>query len=322
MLLKNAQPMFDSAGLGGKVAVLMGGTAAEREVSLQSGRAVLAALESLKVETIAIDTAKDFIPTLIEERPAFAFIAVHGRGGEDGTLQAVLEQLNIRYSGSGVLGSALAMDKIRSKTLWQGSGVATASFEYVDDHYTGDLCAMFDRFDGPVFVKPAAEGSSFGLSVARTRQELPVAVERARKFDRNVLIEKFIDGPEYTVALLDGIELPSICIETNREFYDYQAKYEDDDTRFRLPSGLSAAEEAVVQSLARQAFDALACSGWGRVDLMRDRATGEFYVLEANTVPGMTSHSLVPKAAEAVGLDFPRLVGNIINASIIACSKS
>lgn len=319
--MKPELPAFDPTGLGGKVAVLMGGTAAEREISLQSGRAVMAALEAMRVDAVAIDSVSGWVSSLEAEKPAFAFIAVHGRGGEDGVLQATLESLGVPYSGSGVLGSALAMDKIRSKAVWRGVGVATAEFEYVDASFNGDLKNIFDSFAGPVFVKPASEGSSYGLSIVREARHLPIAVEQARKFDNSVLIERYIDGPEYTVAMLDGVELPSIRIETSREFYNYDAKYIDDDTRYCLPSGLSEQEEAEIQQLSRKAFAALGCSGWGRVDFMRDRISGEFYVLEVNTVPGLTDHSLVPKAAHAVGIDFQELVGGIINVSIIANSE-
>jgi len=322
MTVESGLPIFDSAGLGGKVVVLSGGTAAERGISLQSGQAVMDALDAMKINAIAVDSANQLIATLEAEKPAFAFIAVHGRGGEDGVLQATLESMGIPYSGSGVLGSALAMDKIRSKAVWRGVDVSTPEFEYVDDNYCGDLKEMFARFGGPVFVKPASEGSSYGLSIVRDALELPVAVEAARKFDRSVLVERFIDGPEYTVAILDGVELPSVRIETSREFYDYDAKYVDDDTKFHLPSGLDEKEEAELQSLSRSAFSALGCSGWGRVDLMRDRESGQFYVLEVNTVPGLTDHSLVPKAAQAVGIDFQHLIGNIINVSVIAHSEA
>ena len=322
MFVKSTLPSFDPLGLGGRVAVLMGGTAAEREISLLSGQAVLDAFLAQKIDAFAVDTADNLVATLLTEKPVFAFIAVHGRGGEDGVLQATLESLGIPYSGSGVLGSALAMDKVRSKALWKGVGVATADFEQVDDSYEGDVCELFEKFNGAAFVKPASEGSSFGLSVVRTAKALPAAVESARKFDRNVLVEQYIDGPEYTVGILEGAQLPSICIETQREFYNYEAKYQDDDTHFGLPSGLNESEEQEVQELARQAFNMLGCSGWGRVDLMRDRYSGQFFVLEVNTVPGLTDHSLVPKAAQAVGISFQQLIANILNAAIIANTEA
>ena len=313
---------FDAAGLGGRVVVFAGGDAAEREISLASGREVFEALQRMKVDVSLIDTADDFLPALLDDRPAFAFIAVHGRGGEDGVLQGLLEFLQIPYSGSGVQGSSLAMDKVQSKRVWRSCGVSTAGFLAIDgevlqglDESEQAFAEFFAQLGERIFVKPAKEGSSFGMSLASNAEELKSAVERAVNFDESVLLESYISGPEYTVPLLGGAILPSIRIETGRDFYDYQAKYEDDDTRFFLPSGLSHSDEQAIQALARSAFEALGCSGWGRVDVMRDQASGEFYVLEVNTVPGMTDHSLVPKSAKAAGMSFDELVAAIINVA-------
>lgn len=318
--MKPAPITLKSETLGGRIAVLMGGTAAEREISLNSGRAVLNALLEQGIDAFAIDTSENLMATLKTEAPAFAFIAVHGRGGEDGVLQATLENLGVPYSGSGVLGSALAMDKARAKALWKGVGVSTADFRQIDEsfesHSGKKLEELFGLFDGPVFVKPAKEGSSFGLGVAKNAQELREAIDNASQFDRHILLEQYINGPEYTVGILDSVELPSICIETQREFYNYAAKYQDDDTYFGLPSGLNDDEEQEIQQLARLAFDELGCAGWGRVDVMRDKASGRFYVLEVNTVPGMTDHSLVPKAAQAAGISFPELIIRIIDSAL------
>jgi len=325
---------LDKTLLPSNVAVIMGGNAAERDISLKSGSAVLDALQSQGINAFGLDLADDLTESLKTKKLDFVFIAVHGRGGEDGTLQGMLDTLSIPYTGSGVLGSALAMDKVRSKKLWMGAGIPTAKFISLD--HEGDLAdkknqklatqvayqvsshdeqSIFECLGEKLFVKPAREGSSFGLSVVEQLSELQPAIDKARQYDEQVLIEQFIDGPEYTVALLEGTELPSISVQTSRQFYDYQAKYESNDTRYLVPSGLSDEEEQQVQILAKQAFDALGCYGWGRVDLMRESKTGEFFVLEANTVPGMTQHSLVPKAAAAKGIDFAALVGGIVSQS-------
>jgi len=292
------------------IAVLLGGNSAEREVSLQSGQTVVAALESLGVDVRPVDPAE---PGWIEQLNGVgcAFIALHGPGGEDGCIQGALETLGFPYTGSGVLGSAIAMDKVRSKQLWQGIGVATGGFvTLTSDSNWDEVIARF----GKVFVKPACEGSSIGMASADSPEALRKAFEEAGQYSGEVLAEQFIDGPEYTVAVLGDRALPSIRMETDNEFYDYEAKYLSDETRYHCPSGLDKHEESEVAALALRAFDALGCAVWGRVDMMRD-TDGQFYVLEVNTIPGMTSHSLVPMAAAAAGLDIAALVQRIIELS-------
>ena len=292
------------------VAVLLGGSSAEREVSLQSGQTVIKALQELGFEVRAVDpAADDWLAWLAGV--SFAFIALHGPGGEDGGMQGALQTLGIPYTGSRVLGSALAMDKLRSKQLWQGMGLSTAGFVSLNPN--SDWQGVIDRF-GKVFVKPANEGSSIGMTAAATAADLELAYQAASKYGEGVLAEQFIDGPEYTVAILGDQALPAIRLETDNEFYDYDAKYLSDDTRYLCPCGLSSAEETEMAALALRAFRSLDCSVWGRVDIMRD-AGGRFYVLEVNTIPGMTSHSLVPMAAAAAGLDIQALVGRIVQLS-------
>jgi len=288
----------------------MGGNSAEREVSLQSGATVLDALQSLGCRVREVDpAAEDWIGQL--QGASFVFNALHGPGGEDGTVSGALEILGLPYSGSGVLGSALAMDKLRSKQLWQGIGLPTAGFVRLDVESCWQ--EVIDAL-GKVFVKPACEGSSIGMSPASTAAELERAYDLASNYAGAVIAEQFIDGPEITVAILGGKALPSICMETDNEFYDYQAKYLSETTRYHCPSGLSAEDEAEVAALALWAFKSLGCSVWGRVDLMRG-ADQKFYVLEVNTVPGMTSHSLVPMAAAEAGLDMPALIQAIVELS-------
>jgi D-alanine-D-alanine ligase len=292
------------------IAVLLGGNSAEREVSLQSGATVLEALQSLGQEVRAVDPADaDWIAQL--QDVSCAFIALHGPGGEDGSMQGALQALSIPFTGSGVLGSALAMDKLRSKQLWQGMDLRTGGFVTLgpDTHWQ----EVIDRF-GKVFVKPACEGSSIGMTAAASATDLQQAYAEAGKYSGAVLAEQFIDGPEYTVAILGDRALPSIRLETDNEFYDYEAKYLSDETRYHCPSGLNPQEEREIAELALRAFRSLGCAVWGRVDVMRD-ADGIFYVLEVNTIPGMTSHSLVPMAAAAAGLDLPALVQRILQLS-------
>ena len=298
---------------GATVAVLLGGDSAEREVSLQSGATVVAALRSLGLSVREIDPARPGWMTELQD-VAFAFNALHGPGGEDGTIQGALEFMGIPYSGSGVLGSALAMDKLRSKQLWQGIGVSTGAF--VDLAGDSDWQGVIARL-GKVFVKPACEGSSIGMAPASDAAALAAAYEQACAYGSGVIAEQFIDGPEYTVAILGDRALPSIRMETDNEFYDYEAKYLSDDTRYHCPSGLNPQEEAEVGELALRAFRSLGCTIWGRVDTMRD-SDGRFYVLEVNTIPGMTSHSLVPMAARAAGLSIEALVEEITTLSLEA----
>lgn len=293
-----------------KIAVLLGGQSAERDISLQSGQTVVNALQSLGLSVLAVDTGQPDWEAQITGA-SLAFIALHGPGGEDGSMQGALQAKGIPYTGSGVLGSALAMDKKRCKQLWQGIGVATAGFTTLTENT--DWQTVIERF-GKVFVKPACEGSSFGMSSADTAIDLQKAYELASPYSGEVLAEQFIDGPEYTVAILGNTTLPSIRLETANEFYDYEAKYLSEETLFHCPSGLGAREEADIGALSLRAFRSLGCSAWGRVDLMRD-ALGRFFVLEVNTVPGMTSHSLVPMAAAAAGIDITGLVQRIVELS-------
>ena len=297
----------------GPIAVLMGGNASEREVSLESGQAVFDSLQSMDFDVVKIDTSSHAIESLQAIKPAFAFIALHGRGGEDGTIQAVLESLSIPYTGSTVLGSALAMDKVRAKNVWRGLSLPTP--KYLSLTEDSDLVDVLEYLGGKAFVKPAEEGSSIGMSLASSVEELQQAYLNAASFGVNIFAEKLVVGPEYTVAILEGHILPSIQIKTEREFYNFEAKYNDDDTGFLVPSGLNDEDESRLQSLARKAFDSLDCRYWGRVDFMQDHCTGEFHLLEVNTVPGLTSHSLVPMAAKAAGIDFNHLMKIIIGLS-------
>jgi D-alanine-D-alanine ligase len=295
-----------------KVAVLLGGSTAEREVSLKSGALVLAALRARGVDAHPFDPADKDLEDLIEARFERAFIALHGRFGEDGTVQGVLEWLGIPYTGSGVLGSALAMDKLRAKLLWQACGIPTPAHELLEAH--GDFEAVAARLGVPLMVKPVNEGSSIGMSKVRAGGALEEAYALAVNYDRMVMAEKFIEGSELTAGILGDEALPLIRLETPREFYDYEAKYVADDTRYLIPCGLPAARERELQALCLKAFRALGCSGWGRVDLMLDAAGGP-WLLEVNTAPGMTDHSLVPMAARAAGLSYEDLCLKILEGA-------
>ena len=301
----------------GKVAVLFGGASAEREVSLKSGTMVLAALRARGVDAHAFDPAVHGLERLATERFARAFIVLHGRFGEDGTLQVALEFLGIPYTGSGVLGSALAMDKRRAKLVWQASDLPTPSWEMLER--TSDLGAIAARLGLPLMVKPASEGSSIGMSKVRTAAALDEAYALAANYDRAVMAERFVEGVELTGAILGDEALPLIRLETPRDFYDYQAKYLADDTRYLIPCGLPAAHEREIQSLCLAAFRALGCGGWGRVDLMLDR-DHKPYLLEVNTAPGMTDHSLVPMAAHALGISYEDLCVRILEGTLAAHS--
>ncbi|MBD9660265.1 MULTISPECIES: D-alanine--D-alanine ligase [Pantoea] len=299
-----------------KVAVLMGGTSAERDVSLMSGAAVLAGLREMGIGAHAVDTRDVSVLDLKQQGFAKAFIALHGRGGEDGTLQAVLEFLQLPYTGSGVMASAITMDKLRSKLLWQGRGLPSGKFVWLtrQQHEQGlnaDTTKAIEALGLPLFVKPSCEGSSVGISRVNHADALPAALEEAFRHDDDVLIEAFLSGAEYTVGIVGEQILPSIRIKTASEFYDYEAKYISDDTEYFCPSGLSAEQEAELQTLVWSAWRALGCSGWGRVDVMAD-GEGNFQLLEVNTSPGMTSHSLVPMAAKQAGYSFPQLVARIL----------
>jgi D-alanine-D-alanine ligase len=299
-----------------KVAVLMGGTSAERDVSLMSGSAVLAGLREAGINAHPIDTRDVSVLTLKEQGFDAAFIALHGRGGEDGTLQAVLEFLQLPYTGSGVMASAITMDKLRTKLLWQGRGLPSGRFVWLTrQQYQAGLTAetrdAIAALGLPLFVKPSCEGSSVGISRVNAAEALPAALDEAFRHDDDVLIEAFLSGAEYTVGIVGDQILPAIRIQTASEFYDYEAKYISDDTQYFCPAGLSAEREAELQSLVWDAWRALGCSGWGRVDVMTD-GEGNFQLLEVNTSPGMTSHSLVPMAAKEAGMRFSQLVARIL----------
>lgn len=299
-----------------KVAVLLGGTSAERDVSLLSGAAVLKGLQDAGIDAHPVDIRDVPVLQLKEQGFDKAFIALHGRGGEDGTLQGVLEFLNIPYTGSGVMASAITMDKLRSKYLWQGCGLPVSPFvaltrRQMDDGLTPEELASIDALGLPLFVKPSREGSSVGISRVNEAYQFPAALDEAFRHDDEVLVEAFLSGPEYTVGVIGEEILPSIRIQTASEFYDYEAKYISDDTQYFCPSGLNAEQEAELSELVTAAWRALGCSGWGRVDVMMG-GDGRFYLLEVNTSPGMTSHSLVPMAAKQAGMSFSQLVTRIL----------
>jgi len=293
----------------GKVAVLLGGRSAEREVSLKSGSMVLGALISRGVDAHPFDPRDRDLAALIAERFDRVFIALHGRYGEDGTIQGVLELLGIPYTGAGVMASALAMDKWRTKLVWTAAGIPTPRYELVDAE--SDFAAVAARLGLPIMVKPANEGSSIGMTKVREADALRDAWALAAQYDPLVIAEQFIDGAELTIGVLGSEALPAIRLETPRDFYDYEAKYIADDTRYILPCGLPEAEERRIARESLRAFDTLGCRGWGRVDLMVDRA-GAPYFLEVNTSPGMTDHSLVPMAARHAGIPFDELCVRIL----------
>ena len=297
----------------GRVGLLYGGVSSEREISLMSGAAVHQALLNLGVDVVAIDAGTDLLQQLPQYNLDRVFIALHGPGGEDGTLQGALEYLDLPYTGSGVLASALAMDKLRCKQMWQGIGLPTADFAILEQQ--SDWAKILRQLGGKAMVKPACEGSSIGMSRAESPAQLQSAWAEAAKYATTVIAESLMEGEEYTVAILAEQVLPSVRIQASDVFYDYQAKYFSDKTQYFCPAGLSDAREQELRILAMQAFKAVGCSGWGRVDVMVD-ADNKFQLLEVNTVPGMTSHSLVPMAAKAAGLDFDQLVLAILGASV------
>jgi D-alanine-D-alanine ligase len=297
----------------GKVAVLLGGHSAEREISLRSGQAVLAALQAAGVDAHAVDAAAaDLLQQLTGGGFDRAFIALHGRGGEDGVIQGLLEAIGMPYTGSGVLASALGMDKLRTKQVWQSAGIPTPAFSVLSD--ADAVTATRDALLYPVIIKPAHEGSSIGISRVDSPAGLLAAWEEAARYDSSILAEQWIDGVEYTAGILHDTALPLIRLETPNLFYDYAAKYQADTTRYLIPCGLDAEQEAQLQSLALAAFRAVGASGWGRVDFMLD-AGGRPGFIEVNTVPGLTDHSLVPMAAGAAGIDFTALVCRILDTS-------
>ena len=304
----------DDARTFGRVAVLLGGHSAEREISLMTGRAVLDALKRQGVDARAVDTREDAVGKLLAGGFDRAWIALHGRGGEDVTVQGALEYLGIPYTGSGVLGSALSMDKLRSKMLMERSGLGTPPYRVLAS--AEDCRSAIRELGLPLIVKPAHEGSSVGLRKVEDEAEMQAAWEAAAALDGSVFAEQWITGAEYTAAVVDGCVLPLIRIETDNSFYDYQAKYFSDDTRYFCPCGLDPARENELGRLALAAFDAVGASGWGRVDFLMTGETPLF--LEVNTVPGMTSHSLVPMAARQAGSDFDDLVWRILETSFPA----
>ncbi|KRW60192.1 D-alanine--D-alanine ligase [Stutzerimonas nitrititolerans] len=301
----------------GRVAVLFGGKSAEREVSLKSGAAVLGALQAAGVDAFGIDVGDDFLQRLSTERIDRAFIVLHGRGGEDGSMQGLLECAGIPYTGSGILASALAMDKLRTKQVWLSLGLPTPRHAVLASEEDCEAAAKTLGF--PLIVKPAHEGSSIGMAKVSELGELIAAWRDASAYDAQVLVEQWIQGPEFTIATLRGQVLPPIGLGTPHTFYDYDAKYLADDTQYRIPCGLDGAKEAELKSLSARACEAVGIQGWARVDVMQD-ADGAFWLLEVNTVPGMTDHSLVPMAANAAGLDFQQLVLAILNDSLAARS--
>ena len=299
-----------------KIAVLLGGTSAEREVSLNSGTAVLNALRKQGYDAHPIDPKTFPVATLKEQGFDRVFNILHGRGGEDGTMQGLLEQIGIPYTGCGVMASALTMDKMRTKMLWKAFGLPVAEMEIVtvENRATLNPEVVVKKLGLPLMVKPSLEGSSVGLTKVKTMDELESAVDFALKFDRTVLIEEWLAGDEFTVPVLDGEVLPSIKIVPEGEFYDYDAKYISDTTQYFCPAGLSDAREQELRRLVKQAYDVVGCRGWSRIDVMAD-AEGKFRLVEVNTNPGMTSHSLFPKSAATVGYSFEQLVEKILELS-------
>jgi len=299
----------------GKVAVLMGGPSAEREVSLKSGARVLAALKSEGIDAHGLDADPAIPMKLRDEGYDRAFIVLHGRWGEDGLIQGALEVLGIPYTGSGVLASALAMDKWRSKLLMRQTGIPTPNFALVRSVL--DLDDIAQELGFPMVIKPSREGSSIGTFKVYSREEMEPAWREASEFDADVLAESWIEGQEITVAVLGDRTLPAVRIEPAGEVYDYEAKYLADTTQYFCPSGLDESVETEIKQLAIDTFALLDCSGWGRVDFMIDKG-GQPYVLEANTIPGMTDHSLVPIAAKADGMSFEKLSVKILESSYAA----
>ncbi|MBK6726111.1 MAG: D-alanine--D-alanine ligase [Xanthomonadales bacterium] len=299
----------------GRVAVVMGGDSAEREVSMRSGAGVLNALRAKGVDAHPIDGIPALLDALRAGHFARVFNILHGRGGEDGVLQGALDALRVPYTGSGVLGSALGMDKIRTKQVWQTLGLPTAKYAVIDSLHPRSAQSIVDELGLPLIVKPSHEGSTVGIARAFTLAELEAGIEAARKFDGDLLVEQLIEGDEFTVSILERQVLPSIRIVPAKGFYDYAAKYVTADTQYICP-GIEPVAEAEMQRLALIAFDAVGCSGWGRIDFMRDR-DGHNYLLEVNTAPGMTERSLVPKAAAQVGIDYPTLCWRILETSFI-----
>lgn len=302
----------------GRVAVVFGGVSSERVISLKSGAAVLAGLQRAGVDAFGIDLGGEAgqlnpVQQLVEAQFDRAFLILHGPGGEDGTIQGVLEMLGKPYTGSGVAASALGMDKLRCKQLWRGAGLATPDFAVVSE--STDFAALGEQLGWPIFVKPAHEGSSIGIAKVNNVAELEQAYKAASGFDQLVLAERWMSGAEYTVGVLNGEALPVIKLETSHDFYDFNAKYEADDTRYLFDHGLSGEQQTAIESLVLDAFNAVGCRGWARIDVMQD-AEGAFQLLEVNTAPGMTDHSLVPMAAARRGISFEQLVVEILRQAV------
>ena len=297
----------------GKTAVMLGGDSSEREISLLSGNAVLAALKRRGVDAHAFDPLSRPVPALRSEGFDRVWIALHGPGGEDGAMQGALDWIGVPYTGSGVLASALTMDKLKTKRVVVGAGYTAPEYAVLTGE--ADLPAAATRLGLPMMVKPASQGSSVGMTKVKTADELPRAFADAHAIDPVVFAEAFVSGDEYTVSILQGEALPSIRIVPATEFYDYQAKYFREDTQYFCPSGLSDKDEAELKAAALAAFEVTDCHGWGRVDFMRDRATNKFFFIEINTTPGMTGHSLVPMAARQAGMDFEELVWRVLETS-------
>ncbi|MEZ2584930.1 D-alanine--D-alanine ligase [Kluyvera intermedia] len=300
-----------------KIAVLLGGTSAERDVSLNSGAAVLAGLREAGVNAHPVDPKETDVTQLKNMGFKKAFIALHGRGGEDGTLQGLLELISLPYTGSGVMASAISMDKLRSKLLWQGAGLPVAPWvaitsDMFESGLTDELLSQVAELGLPLIVKPSREGSSVGMSKVTESEHLTAALAQAFQHDDEVLVEKWLSGPEFTVAVLGEEILPSVRIQPAGTFYDYEAKYLSDETKYFCPGCEESTEEAAMQSLVLKAWKVLGCRGWGRIDVMQDN-DGQYYLLEANTSPGMTSHSLVPMAARQAGMSFSQLVVRILD---------
>jgi len=298
----------------GRVGLLVGGDSAEREVSLDGGKAVLGALKRNQIEVEMFDGSPALFTAINEGRIDRVFNLVHGPGGEDGTIQGALQLMEVPVTGSGLLGSALSMDKVHSKWVWERRGINTPPFSLFkrDEQIPDDI---IDKWGLPLFVKPAGLGSSIGITRVEQAAELPAAVKLANKYSETIIVEPEVKGSEYFAGIVGELVLPLIRIETPHKFYDYKAKYESDDTQYFCPCGLPADLEAKMQALSLEAFESLDCAGWGRVDFILDE-TGKPWFLETNTTPGMTSHSLVPQAAAQMGIGFDELVWRILESSL------
>jgi len=297
----------------GKVAVLMGGWSAEREVSLNSGQAVLSALQAAEVDAHGVDVGRDILDVLRAGEFDRAFLILHGRGGEDGVIQGALEVLGLPYTGCGVMASAISMNKLMTKRVWLGSDLPTPKYEMLSAD--SDFAAVVERLGLPLMVKPAKEGSSIGMSKVTQADQLADAYSQAANYDAQVFAEQWITGNEFTCAILNGEAQPLIRLEVHNAFYDYEAKYQSNDTRYHCPCGLNKEDEQVLQNLALKAFDAVGGEGWGRIDIMRDEQ-GKAWLIEVNTAPGMTDHSLVPMAARANGMSFQALVVKVLATTL------